>query len=82
MKKIELNYDNPGGQEQLSEEQGKCPYCGSEDVDFQGPDFQDGMIYYDGHCSDCDNDFVEWYEVEYNSTYGYPIKKKSKKEKK
>ena len=78
-RKIELDYENPDGQEQLSEEQGKCPYCGSENVNFEGPDLQDNMIFYDCHCANCDNDFVEWYDVEYASTYGYPVKQKSKK---
>jgi len=82
MSKKKFVLDDTLGQVQLSENVGECPYCHSDNVDLQGPDFQDGMIYYDGHCADCENDFVEWYEVEYNSTYGYPLKKKSKKGKK
>jgi hypothetical protein len=60
----------------LKGEEGKCPYCGSENVDFEGPDWQDGMCFYECHCPECENEYVEWYEVSFNCVYGFPLKTK------
>jgi len=75
MSKKNLVVDDSKVQVDLDGEQGVCPYCGSEDINFQGPDVQDGMIYYDGDCGYCNNSFKEWYNVEFSAVYGYPLKK-------
>jgi transposase-like protein len=65
--------------QELSQNPGVCPYCGSEMIDFHGPDIADDQIFYDCDCEDCGNSFKEWYLVEYDGTWGYPLKSKKKK---
>ncbi len=74
MAKFEVNdsvntVDLPG-------EEGKCPYCGSENIDFHGPDVQDGDIFYDCDCGDCENSYKEWYTLTFDTLHGYPLKEK------
>lgn len=66
---------------ELDGEPGKCPYCGSDDLDYHGPDVQDGMIFYDVDCcnEECENDFKEWYTLTFDTLYGYPLKEKGTK---
>ena len=75
MEKFEQNDVNVDKTE-LEGKEGECPYCGSENVDFHGPDFADDMIFYDCDCPDCENSYQEWYTVQFHSVYGYPLKEK------
>ena len=62
-----------------SMDSGFCPYCKSDEIDWEGPDPVDGMICYSGYCLDCENSFQEWYDITFNSILGYPLKSKKKK---
>lgn len=54
-----------------TKEAGKCPYCGSELIDY-GTMYPDGeMVYYDCTCTKCNQDFQEWYSLKYCETTGY-----------
>lgn len=54
-----------------TKEAGKCPYCGSQDINY-GTMYPDGeMVYYDCICIKCNQDFREWYVMEYCETIGY-----------
>lgn len=47
-------------------EQGKCPYCGSDDVEYGFREHVDDMIYYEVACKDCGRTFQEWYELKFS----------------
>ena len=47
---------------------GKCPQCGSEDIDYGAIVPEGEMIYYPATCMDCKVEFKEWYNVNYNET--------------
>lgn len=70
--------DDSKDMQKVGYESGVCPYCGREMIDFQGPNVQDNMIFYDCICEDCGNSFKEWYLCQYDGTWGYPLKKKGK----
>lgn len=60
-----------------------CPACGSERLDWEGPDTTDDKkIAYDVHCYDCDYRFREWYDLIFVGLWGKPLIKKTKKSKK
>ena len=44
---------------------GKCPKCGSTDLDYQCSDAIDDMIKYPFTCCDCDHTDAEWYKLEF-----------------
>lgn len=49
-------------------EQGVCPNCGNEDIEW-GNRIDDGnSVGYEFHCPNCNKDFVEWYELNYINT--------------
>lgn len=78
MSKNKFVVDDTKQQVQFETQAGECPYCHSNNINFEGPDACDEMIYYEGHCCDCGNDFTEWYDITFNSTYGLPLKTKKK----
>ena len=47
----------------LFNEAGKCPYCGSEDLDYEGMEPEDDMVYYPWTCSYCGASGEEWYNL-------------------
>ena len=47
---------------------GRCPQCGSEDIDYGAIVPEGEMIYYPATCMDCKVEFKEWYNVNYNET--------------
>ena len=55
-----------------SNEEGKCPICNSENLEYFGMEFDTmGNIYYPWHCPDCDTDGKEWYYVNFNEVTAY-----------
>ena len=46
-------------------EQGTCPYCGSDEIDYDQCDHEDDMICYRATCCDCGRKFEEWYELKF-----------------
>lgn len=50
----------------LSNEEGRCPYCNSENIEYVGWDREDfGMLYYKCECEDCKRYFEEWYKLQF-----------------
>ena len=47
----------------LFNEAGKCPYCGSEDLDYEGMEPEDDMVYYPWTCAYCGVSGEEWYNL-------------------
>ena len=60
-------------------ERGVCPYCGSENVDYDASELEGESLYFPAICNDCNNDFNEYYKLEFTGHWGYPLKKKTKK---
>jgi len=51
----------------LSNEAGKCPCCGSDDLDYEGMEPEDNnMVYYPWTCNDCGATGEEWYTLEFS----------------
>lgn len=47
----------------LFNEAGKCPFCGSDDLDYGAMEPEDDMIYYPWTCKDCGKHGEEWYTM-------------------
>lgn len=51
-------------------EQGLCPYCGSEDIDYGTMDLNmGGAVDYPCHCNKCNKDFIEGYHLEFDGMF-------------
>lgn len=48
---------------------GKCPKCGSEDLDYDASEMIDESLGYPFTCKDCGCVGVEWYSIVYSETY-------------
>ena len=48
-------------------EVGKCPKCGSESLEYEELEEQDGMVYYPFTC-ECGATGKEWYILTYSET--------------
>lgn len=47
-------------------EEGRCPYCGETNIDYDPIKFVDEqMAYYPATCTSCKRKFEEWYEMNY-----------------
>lgn len=51
--------------------QGRCPICGSENVDYEGSYLSNNSYIYDARCGDCGNEFSEYYDLVYAESIGY-----------
>ena len=49
----------------ISNEQGKCPYCNSHNIEYSSADFEENMVYYQCECEECKRYFEEWYELKF-----------------
>ena len=63
---VELNDDGMA----FTQEHGRCPYCGSEDIDWGSAEPVDNMMSYPMTCNKCGKKSIEWYEMIYTSTIG------------
>jgi len=54
----------------IGHEAGKCPYCGSEDVEYGSFEFCDNDGSYDLYCNECKQTSQEWYSLKYIETIG------------
>lgn len=51
------------------EEPGKCPVCGSDDLDYFGMEFDIvGNVYYPWYCPNCNTEGNEYYSVTFSET--------------
>ena len=47
-----------------SNKQGTCPFCGSDNLDYQPVEMQDdGMMFYPWTCQNCKAQGEEWYSL-------------------
>ena len=54
----------------MAKEQGLCPYCGSEDIDYLCGEFKDDNVYdYDCKCNKCGKQFIEGYHLEFDGMF-------------
>lgn len=50
----------------LSNSQGQCPYCNSNDLDYGAMEPEDdGLVYYPWKCNCCGGEGEEWYELNF-----------------
>jgi hypothetical protein len=49
----------------LSQEQGKCPVCGSNELDYSSIKIDTGQIAYPWTCKSCQSSGDEWYELQF-----------------
>ena len=56
--------------EPIVNEQGVCPYCGSENVSYGGFEIEGEECYYELTCDDCDENSYEWYSLKHIETRG------------
>lgn len=54
-----------------SNEEGKCPICNSENLEYFGMELEDTAVYFPWHCPDCDTDGKEWYYVNFSEVLAY-----------
>ena len=50
----------------LSNEVGMCPYCNSQNIDYDSARFHtDGMVSWRAICNGCHREFEEWHEMNF-----------------
>lgn len=49
-------------------DEGTCPHCGSDDIDWGSLDVEDSYVYYDAYCNKCGESFKIWYNPVYIET--------------
>jgi predicted Zn-ribbon and HTH transcriptional regulator len=47
-------------------EEGKCPHCGGEYIDYDPAEWEPGAVYYPATCNDCGCTWEEWYELKFS----------------
>ena len=50
----------------MSNEEGRCPICNSQMIEYFGMELEDTAVYFPWHCPDCDTDGKEWYYVNFS----------------
>ena len=50
---------------ELAPTAGTCPKCKSDNIHYEGPEFDDAFLWYKGYCEDCETEFDELYELTY-----------------
>lgn len=60
----------------LSHEEGRCPYCGSQSIDYAPVEIKQMSygIHFKATCCDCLNEFKTWYEIRFHECWGHPLK--------
>lgn len=48
--------------------QGKCPKCGSENLEWGNQENDGEMLGYEFECNDCGTEGIDWYELNYVET--------------
>ena len=54
--------------ESKSQEEGKCPTCGSELLNYEGTVLDGNQMGYNFSCNDCGISGIEWYTLIYSET--------------
>lgn len=50
----------------ISNEQGLCPICNSENLSYDTIELIDDMLYYPWKCEDCSAQGEEWYKLNFS----------------
>lgn len=50
----------------VSNQQGICPLCNSEDLNYGALNLEDDMVYYPCTCNKCGQDLEEWYSLQFS----------------
>jgi hypothetical protein len=74
MKKLKVDLSK--NKTQLKGERGLCPYCGSENINYDNLYLDGESICFPALCDNCNNEFNEWYDLNYSGQWGHPLKKK------
>lgn len=51
----------------IRHEQGVCPVCNSENLEYGSSDIDGDFISYDWTCEDCKSEGLEWYELTFSN---------------
>lgn len=51
----------------IRHEQGVCPVCNSENLEYGSSDFEGDAVGYDWTCEDCGSYGMEWYELTFSN---------------
>ena len=49
----------------LSNEEDKCPYCNSKNINYGAAEFEENMIKYPCECLECKRYFEQWYVMRF-----------------
>lgn len=52
-------------------EEGTCPYCGGNNIDWHGSELDNEFMFYGATCCDCNRDFVEVFKLTYDGYNTY-----------
>lgn len=50
--------------------EGHCPYCKSEDIEYEHSYISGTTMYFPIICNSCDMNSKEWHDIVYNETIG------------
>ena len=51
--------------EKYLNEQGHCPCCKGNNLDYGAVEFEDNMLYFPYKCNDCGLEGEEWYSMDF-----------------
>lgn len=51
-------------------EQGVCPVCNGENLEYGSSDIEGDVMGYEWTCEDCGSEGMEWYDITFNSNHG------------
>jgi len=54
--------------QKLIQEPGRCPKCGSYELEYGSSDLDDMNMGYEFYCNKCEAEGKEWYTLEYAET--------------
>ena len=54
--------------EMIKKCQGRCPVCGSDDLEWGNTELEGESLGYEFECNDCGAESTEWYELTYIET--------------
>ena len=50
-------------EKKLTNYEGQCPFCNSNDLDYGAIEYEDNMVYYPWKCEHCGHQGEEWYDL-------------------
>ena len=68
--------DDSKDKEDITLDEGVCPYCQGTSLEYGVLDVEESSAFYDVTCVTCGNSYREYYRLEFDGQWGYPLKKK------